>query len=235
MKQIFLTSIVAFTLFSCQQEGKNTMYIQGNVEGLKRGVIYLQRFDNEGNIKNIDSVVAQGKGTFSFQVPLESPEVFALHLKKEDTKNDFNRLVFFGEPKTITIDTHNETFDLTARILGSETQKLFEEYNQTIRKFNFRNTEFLGQQLQAIKDQKMTLADSIAELSRKNRIRQHLFSVNYALSNKNSYIAPYIALSESYNISPKYLDSIYKSLSKEVSESKYGKLLKTHLDSLQTK
>lgn len=86
MKQIFLTSIVAFTLFSCQQEGKNTMYIQGNVEGLKRGVIYLQRFDNEGNIKNIDSVVAQGKGTFSFQVPLESPEVFALHLKKKTLK-----------------------------------------------------------------------------------------------------------------------------------------------------
>lgn len=233
MKRFFLTSMMIAVLVSCQSTDEKTMTLQGSVEGLKRGIIYLQRFDNQGNIKNIDSVVAEGKGDFLFKIPLESPEIFALHLAKKDEKTKANRIIFFGEPKTITINTHNETFDLTARVLGSDTQKLFEDYNQVIRKFGLRNTELLAEQLQAVKDNKFQIADSIAELSKKNKLRQSLFSVNYALNNKDSYIAPYIALSEFENIVPKYLDSIYKSLPLEVADSKYGKLLKIQIDSLK--
>ncbi len=233
MKRFFLVNIMAWGLLSCQSNDENVMTVQGNVEGLKRGTIYLQRFEADGSIKNIDSVVAEGKGDFFFQVPLESPEIFGLLLSKKDNKNFENRIVFFGEAKTITINTHNETFDLTAQISGSDTQKLFEQYNQTLRKFSSKNTEYLAEQLQAIKDNNLVLADSISKLSNKNRVRQYLYSINFALNNKESYIAPYIALSQSEGIAPKYLDSIYKSLPKEIANSKYGKLLKIQVDSLQ--
>lgn len=233
MKQIFITTLVLFLIVGCSQSDKDLMIVKGNVEGLKQGTIFLQNFDNQGNTHNLDSVVANGSGEFLFKVPLESPEVFCLYLDRKNNANFSNRILFFGEPKkTITIDTYNETFDLNARISGSETQKLFEEYNLTMRKFGQRNTELLAQQIQAVKDKNLQLADSILQLSNKNKIRQYLFSVNYALTHKDSYIAPYIALADGYALQRKYLDSIYNSLSDEVVNSKYGKELRKYIDEI---
>jgi hypothetical protein len=42
------------------------------------------------------------------------------------------------------------------------------------------------------------------------------------VNNKNSEIAPYIALAEIYNANVKYLDTIYNALPKEIANSKYG-------------
>ena len=232
-KIVFLLSALA--LVSCSEtEEKNTMVIKGNIDGLKKGRIFLQQY-NDGKIINLDSVEAKGNGKFTFKRKLESPEVFYIYLdlnKKEGT--DFgNRLLFFGEPTTITINSKHEMFDIHAKIEGSESQKVLEEYNKNMRKFGTRNIELLEQQLNAIKAQQQEKADSINKLSERNTLRRYLYALNFAITHPNSFVSPYVALVDTPDANIKYLDSIYKVLSAEIASSKYGKELKKHIEEIK--
>lgn len=229
MRKIFFIFSALF-LIQCTDKkiDDKTMIVKGEVEGLKKGTIYLQKFDNQWNPIKIDSIVANGNGKFEFKINLESPEIFALQLDKKNSEKS-EQILFFGEAKEINIHTINEKFSLNAQILGSETQKQFEEYNLGLRRFIIRNTEIIAKQFSATKDNNLAMIDSLSNLAQKNEYRKHLFSVNFALNYKNSYLAPYIALTEIEFINPKYIDSIYKSLSPEVSSSKYGKMLEEHI------
>ena len=232
-KIVFLLSALA--LVSCSEtEEKNTMVIKGNIDGLKKGKIFLQQY-NDGKIINLDSVEAKGNGKFTFKRKLESPEVFYIYLdlnKKEGT--DFgNRLLFFGEPTTITINSKHEMFDIHAKIEGFESQKVLEEYNKNMRKFGTRNIELLEQQLNAIKAQQQEKADSINKLSERNTLRRYLYALNFAITHPDSFVSPYVALVDTPDANIKYLDSIYKVLSAEVASSKYGKELKKHIEEIK--
>ncbi|GET46860.1 DUF4369 domain-containing protein [Capnocytophaga felis] len=232
-KILFLVS--ALTLLSCSEtDDKNTMIIEGNIEGLKKGKIYLQQYNGEKLI-NLDSVEAKGDGKFTFTRTLETPEVFYIYLdldKKEGT--DFgDRLRFFGEPTTIKINSKHNMFDIHAKIEGSESQKLLEEYNRNIRKFSNRNLELLEQQLNAIKELNQKKADSINQLSERNTLRRYLYTLNFAITHPNSYVSPYVALTDAPDANVKFLDSIHKVLSPEVASSKYGKELKKHIEEVK--
>lgn len=230
MKHFLLLFSVLF-LLSCDKNKKDTMFVSGEVKGLKRGTIFLQNFNEKGVATTIDSVIADGNGKFHFEVPLKSPEVFALFLDKKQ-KNDFgNEILFFGEATNIHIETENENFSLNARVSGSQTQPLLETYIQTMRQFSLKNTNYLYEQLLALKENNQRKADSIVSLMEKNQKRQVLYAVNYALNHKDSYISPYIIVSDNLeNVNPVYLDSIYRSLSTDVANSKYGILLKKYLE-----
>ena len=93
-------------IVACEKDDKNTMIVEGNIEGLKMGTIYLQQYVND-KLTNIDSVVANGDGKFTFKRHLESPEVFYIYLdlKKQAGTDLGDRLMFFGEPTTININS----------------------------------------------------------------------------------------------------------------------------------
>ncbi len=61
--------------------------------------------------------------------------------------------------------------------------------------------------------------------------RKYLYSLNYAVSHGNSSVAPFIALNDFSESSKVLLDTINNSLTKEVQESKYGKMLDNFLKS----
>jgi len=75
--------------------------------------------------------------------------------------------------------------------------------------------------------------DSLEQLSNRNTKRGYAYAINFALNNKDSYVAPYIALKEIPNANIKYLDSIYTLLTPEVANSKYGSELKSLLESMK--
>ncbi len=232
MKNIILLSAVSLLLFSCGGNTKNTMTVTGNVKGLKKGTLYLQHVP-DSVLTTIDSLQIEGDGNFSFTTELESPEIFYLYLNKKDANDVNDRITFFGEPGTVTINTSWNTFDTNAKITGSESQERLEEYRKTMSRFNMKTLEIV----QMANDPNNVLdslqLDSVQRLSDRNMQRGYAFSLNYALNHKNSHIAPYIALNEVPDANVKYLDSIYNVLSPEVSESKYGKQLKTYLESIK--
>ncbi|NNE75657.1 MAG: DUF4369 domain-containing protein [Pricia sp.] len=232
MRNFLLLSVFLFFLISCGGDTENTMTVTGNVKGLKKGTLYLQHIV-DSTLVTVDSLLVDGSGNFSFKTELESPEIFYLYLNKKDANDINDRITFFGEPGIITINTSWNTFDLNASIEGSQTQKKLEEYQKTMSRFNMKNLEIVRnatEKLQALDSLQM---DSIQQLSDRNLKRGYAYAVNFALNNKNSYIAPYIALTEVADANIIYLDSIYNSLNAEVADSKYGQQLKIYLEDIK--
>ena len=59
-------------------------------------------------------------------------------------------------------------------------------------------------------------------LRENNDKRKILFVINYITNNNKEIISPYLALKYNKEIQLEYLTKIYKSYSKEISDSKYG-------------
>lgn len=230
MKKYILLVFLSI-LFSCEKSS-DTLYLSGNVNGLKRGVLYLKRYENNQWI-TLDSVTAKGNGKFSFTQKLHSPEVLYLFLEKDDSNKNNDRLEFFALPGKMYIDTQVQLFDVNAKIEGSSAQKDFEAYNKAIQRFNYEGLTLLQDRINALKENNTKAIDSLNALTEKKNLRKLLYTVNYALTHKDSYITPYVVLRDAYQTNVKYLDSIYQSLSQEVANSKYGKELKNYIDEIK--
>ncbi|MEP2237534.1 MAG: DUF4369 domain-containing protein [Maribacter sp.] len=224
MKKILFVVAALLALSSCGDNTEETMIVNGKIKGLKKGTLYLQHVPDSVLI-TVDSLAINGDGNFSFETKLTSPEIFYLYLDKKDNNDINDRITFFAEPGTITINTDWNTFDTTAKITGSESQEKLKEYKQTMSGINKRNVEIMMNAAQVDAELSQISVDSLANISNRNTQRGYAFAINFALNNKSSFIAPYIALKEIPDANVKYLDSIYSVLSPEVAESKYGKEL----------
>jgi len=231
MKKCLWTLLIISLFFACKQEpDPNSMTVSGQVKGLKKGTLFLQRVQDT-LLVTLDSIQKRGDGEFSFTTILESPEIYYLYLDKEDNNEINDRITFFAEPGSIVINTTWNGFDTDAEISGSESQKKLEEYQSVMSQFNAKNLELLQAAADPEIQEDPIALDSLLNVNDSNLKREFLYTLNYALNNKDSYIAPYIAVKEASNAGAGILDSIYNSLSPEVAVSKYGQelgeLLKT--------
>jgi hypothetical protein len=229
-----LTALLLLLLISACEDNitENTMTVSGTVKGLKKGTLYLQHLP-DSTLVTIDSLQVNGDGTFNFQTEIESPEIFYLYLNKKDNNDINDRIKFFGEPGNITINTAWNTFDTKADISGSESHKKLDEYKKYMSSVNKRNLEILQQGYNSETPLDSLQLDSLRRQSDRNTQRGYIFAINYAINNKDSYVAPYIAVSEIANANVKYLDSIFNSLTPEVANSKYGLKLKEHIATIK--
>ncbi|WP_430968691.1 DUF4369 domain-containing protein [Spongiimicrobium sp. 2-473A-2-J] len=228
MKKLLSLIVLSTLIVSCSGDTENTMTVTGNVKGLKKGTLYLQKIQDT-LLMGIDSLQIAGDGNFTFKTEVESPEIFYLYLAKEDNNDINDRIRFFGEPGVITINTAWNTFDANATISGSKTHKKFEEYKKTMSRYNTRNLEVVQAAYDPELQKDSLVMDSLERLSIRNTRLGYAFALNFALNNTDSEIAPYIALYEVSDANPKYLDSIYNALTPEVSNSKYGLALGDYL------
>lgn len=205
------------------------MTVNGSIKGLKKGTLYLQQLQDTVLV-NLDSLEIKGNGDFSFESPIENPDIYYLYLVKNDHNDINDRITFFGEPGIITVDTAWDTFDTSAKITGSKTNEKLEEYKKGMSRYNAKNLEILQMRFDPKVNKDSLALDSLIKLSDKNIYRSYAYALNFALNNKDSYIAPYIAINEVADANMKYLDSIHKMLTPEVAASKYGKQLKKYLE-----
>ncbi|MEM8846004.1 MAG: DUF4369 domain-containing protein [Bacteroidota bacterium] len=228
MKRIVLLALLGVLVWSCSEEKKSNMTVSGNIKGLKKGKLFFRQF-KDSSIVNIDSLELKGDGAFTFSHYLKSPEVLYLYLEKEDNNELNDRIIFFGEPGDIVINTTWKAFDVDPEIMGSKSQEKFDEFNQMISQFNIKEFE-LSQKMASpeIQEDSLTL-DSLQQRISRNIIRRYQYMLNFGLNNADSYVTPYVMLVEASESNPKYLDSIYNKLTPEVVESKYGKEFKVFL------
>lgn len=227
MKKLVLLVLSVCCLTACSSEEKN-LSIQGKVQGLKKGTLYLQKIEDT-TLVTLDSVVIKGKEDFTLETYIEGPEVLYLYLNKIDNNQYDDRFLFFAEPGEMTINTTLKNFETDAIIEGSENQKKLTEFNKMMKRFNNKNLELIKSNILARQKQDLALLDSTANEYENLTKRRYLFTVNYALNNKDKAIAPYLAISEIYDANIKFLDTIYNSLTPEVKGSKYGKSLESFL------
>jgi len=237
MNSFRITSIsflLGLLMFNCEQNSKTVlnsdmMIVKGQVEGLRKGKLFLQKFQDSIMI-NVDSTLVEGTPEFEFKTPLETAEVFYLYLDKEDGDSLNDRILFFGEKGTIEINTLLKTFESSAKITGSKNQELLQEYISFSRKFNDQNLELMKEFYEAQMVRNTKRADSIEEKMNKLLKRRYLYTINFAATNTDQNIAPYLALTEVYDANLALLDSIAVKMTPEVSESKYGKQFTEYLE-----
>lgn len=220
--------MAVMVLLACSDEKKGNLHIVGEVKGLKKGELFLQKIENR-NYVNLDSVTFEGKGSFEFFTNIEEPEVLYLYLVKDDGIDINDRLEFFAEPGEMKINSTRLYFVSEAKVEGSKSHDKLMEYRNMMSKFSNRNLELVKGQLEAQKEGNQARADSLGILTEKNQTRSYLYTLNFALTNKDSRVSPYITLVEANNAKFKFLDTINNSLTEEVANSKYGKALKEYI------
>ena len=209
------------------------MIVKGTIEGLKKGTLYFQKVEDT-TLVTLDSLVINGNPDFNFTTEIESPEMFYLYLDKADGNEMNDQLEFFGEPGEITINTTHDFFAHEAQIEGSESHKKLKEYKGMMGQFTGKNLNLIKASFEARKEGNVELADSLSIAIEKNSQRGYLYTVNFVFNNTESYVTPYIVLTELSALNQKYLDSINNSISPEVANSKYGKQLAEFLEEVKS-
>ena len=227
MKRIGLFIAALTLLVACSTEETN-LHIEGKVQGLKEGTLYLQKIEDT-TLVTIDSVLVNGNENFVFDTYTEGAQVMYLYLNKKDNSVYDDRIMFFAEPGEMVINTTLKNFEVDAIVEGSKNQKKYTEYKTMIQQFNNRNLDLIRKNLEAQQDQNVENIDSTNKEFESLLKRRYLYTVNFAINNKDMELAPYLAISEVYDANIKYLDTIYKSLTPEVKDSRYGKSLEEFL------
>lgn len=225
MKYYIAALAAALLAVSCQKkEVVGNTHIAGEVKGLKKGTLYIQRVIDTSLVA-IDTIQIDGDSHFTSDLDLKSPEMLYLFLDRGVTNSLDNNLPFFAEPGNITIETQLDRFLSGAKITGSKNQTKYEEFKKVKTRFTDENLLLMEQKLNAFKDNNTKIIDSIEQLQDKNLKRLYLYTTNFAVNNKDFELAPFLALSEIPDINFKYLDTIQKSMAPKVANSYYGKKL----------
>ncbi|KVV15918.1 DUF4369 domain-containing protein [Flavobacterium sp. TMP13] len=233
MKKTIIALVSVILLASCSKTpSKDNLHLTGDIKGLKKGTLYIQRVIDT-NLVIIDSILIDGDSRFEANLDLKSPEMLYLFLDRGVTNSMDNNLLFFAEPGEMKIETNLDGFLTNAKITGSKNQELYEEYKKMNSRFNDESLTLVEQKFKAIKYQGQNVVDSLTARQQSNIKRKYLYATNFAINNASHEIAPYIALSEIYDINIKYLDTIQKSMAPKVAESLYGKKLTEYIKEIK--
>ena len=225
MKRIaFILSLLIVS--SCAKD-KSNFTLKGTIKDLKKGTVYLQKVEDT-LLVSIDSLKITGDSQFELHAYLEGPEV--LYLKLDKQGEDSGLIPFFADKGITEIHTTLKNFFVDAKITGSKQQEKLEEYKAIMSKFKDKNLDLIKDNLVAHQSQDSLQIDSSLKAHNNLIIRRYLYTINFAINNKDNEIAPYLAISQIPDANIKYLDTIVKSLTPEIKASKYGKQLQELID-----
>ena len=226
MKRASIVILTLLLIISCGTK-ESDLIVKGQIKGLKKGTVYLQHFKDTTLVIS-DSIIVNGEQPFELHSSLESPEMFYLYLDKNSSEKD--AIPFFADKGVTEINTTLKNFVFDAKINGSKQQLVLEEYQSIMAKFNNQSLELIKENFEAQRDGDSTKLRNIEKESDGVLKRKYLYTVNFAINNKDSEVAPYLALTEIYNARLNLLDTINKSLTPSIKESKYGKELQQFIE-----
>lgn len=223
-----LSILLVFMAFLGCSSDTEMMNLTGSVNGLKKGTLLLQKFEDTVLV-TIDSVVVNGNSDFKFTKKVESPEIHYLYVRLKDGTLADDRIIFFGETGNLNIQTNLKNFGSAARVSGSKNDSLLSYYKRLKERYVSKNLDMIEERLNAKINNNDSLIKAIERQQRSLESNKNMATINFALNHTNYEIAPYLILSEAYNSQLKYLDTVYNSLSPKVKDSKYGKELESFI------
>jgi Domain of unknown function (DUF4369) len=233
MKKISIAFVTLTLVFACSEKKlENNLHLTGNIKGLKKGTLYVQRVTNN-KLVALDTIAIDGSSNFETNIELKSPEMLYLFLDRGVSNSLDNNLLFFAEPGNVNIDTDLENYIADAKVTGSKNQDLYYEFKKVDNRFQDEELSLIEKKFKALKNNNEKEIASITAQQESNIKRKYLYATNFIINNKEYEVAPYLALSEIYDINMKYLDTIQKSLTPKVSKSLYGKKLTEYIASIK--
>ncbi len=228
MKKIISYIVLISLLISCGKTKNGSLIVSGNIDGLKKGTLYLQKF-KDTLLVSVDSIQLNGDSNFRLVDELESPEIYYITLDN----NKAQKISFFAEKGEITITSKLSKFITSAKISGSKNQELLEEHEAMAQKFSGKQLDLIKEKFDAQKNNDTALLSKLEKQETSLIKRKYYFSTNFAVNNANYEVAPYIALTELYYAHITLLDTINNSLSKKIKETKYGLELEEFIESIK--
>ena len=202
------------------------MIVSGNIDGLKKGTIYLQK-QQDSIIVSIDSILLEGNSNFKLETEINEPDIYYLYLDKNDGDSLNDIITFFGNNGEINIQTRLKNFDSSYEISGSKNTELLQEYFSIIRKFNLQNLDLLEIFYKAQIENNQAKIDSVNTQIENLIKRKYLYTLNFATNNSEFEISPYLAVSQIADANQEFLLKLYDTLPEKIKNSKYGKILQT--------
>lgn len=229
MKRVITVILVSIILFACSSKKDGNMIVQGKIKGLKKGKLYLQKM-KDTLLVSVDSVALNGSDTFRLTDNVDSPVLYYLTFDGNTTDK---RILFFGEKGTITINDNVDEFGLYPEISGSKNQEVLDKYNFVSKRFQSERLDFIKKDFEAKRANDKDLIEKIQEDYKRMVRRRVLFTTNFAITNSDYEVAPYIGLTEMYDASLQMLDTLNSSLTPKVKTSEYGKRFQEYLDNIK--
>lgn len=223
MNKYLIIIVVVFLVFSCNSKQGN-MSVHGKIINFQKGKVYLEKMKDTLLVK-VDSVLLDGKNTFTLSDNVESPQIYYLSISDSD-----KYVPFFGEKGEISIISNLKTFGFKPVIKGSKNQKVYDDFKKMNTKFNNKRLDLIKERFDFMVKKDSTSAKNIDAKLKSLERRKYLYTINFATKNANYEVAPYLVLSEIPNANPKLLDTIKKAMSPKVRESLYGKKLIAFLE-----
>lgn len=219
---------ILFLLFiiGCVDESQKST-INLDVKGLKKGTLVLKKLSNSSFVK-LDSFIVNSGDKINFSVLLDQPEMLFIDLKLNEG-SDIKTLNFFAEKSKMDIVTNLENFGYELVVKGSKNDSIYRNYISLNKKFNDQKLDLFKRSFEKSKSNDLDSLKIIEDLVVNINKRQFLHNANFAVRNSEFELSPYIALTDLYE-SKKILDTVYKSLSARIKNSKYAKQLKSIID-----
>src|SRR6478672_6352690 len=130
MQKIGILLLSLLILISCtEKQSDKNLQITGNIKGLKKGTLYIQKIKDTTFIP-LDTIVINGDSHFTSEMNIDEPEMFYLFLDRGVSNSLDNNVPFFAEKGKINIESSLDYFTSDCKITGSKNQDLYEEYKK---------------------------------------------------------------------------------------------------------
>lgn len=229
MKKILSILILFLVILSCAKK-ENEMILSGNIKGLKKGTLLLQKI-KDSTLITIDSIVVNGDSGYIFSETINEPELYYLQVKVDNGIIRDDRIAFFAEANEMTLHTNLDNFEVDAKITGSLNQEKLDEYQKILDRYSNQSLELIEKSFNAQRDGNDSIVASIEKSQQSIIAKKYLATISFALANTDYEVAPYLMVNAVSNARLKYLDSVYNTLSPKIKDSKYGKDLESLIQS----
>jgi peroxiredoxin len=222
MKKILWIALIAMAFVACS--GPDNYYeVSGKLDNATPGkVVLLRVIDNQ--LVPVDSVQTTD-GSFAFKGNIDQPEVFYLNFEADEKLHRF-----FLEPGVVEFKGSVEGPIIT----GSMTQKIYEDFNQQMTRLETDRQKLYEEFRTAMDNGDSVQLDAIRTKAERIDQTQDEFVKEYALSQKNSVVGPYIVVSNMYKFNLDELKTARKVYGNLLDSSKYIKILDKQIQKLQS-
>ena len=238
MKKIILLAAVAVGLYSCNKLGEGEYEITGSVNGMKTGLVYLEKQSPMGMGSTAIDTVKIVDGKFEIKGKTTEPEIHFIQIDKVAGKVPF---ILEGGEITVTVDKDSL---FKSKLGGTYSNEEFTKFNQESYKIQKKVIDFKNKNTAA-----MTEAQQKNDTVTMNRIGKEFnliqasiqknlndYTFTYPKKHPKSFISVLIAqMMLNYPEYEKEVPAIYKDLDESLKKTKAGKAIKTSLDAAKKK
>lgn len=238
MKKILFLAAVTAGLYSCKNLGEGEYEITGTVNGMKTGLVYLEKQSPMGmGAQAIDTVkIVDGK--FEIKGKTTEPEIHFLQIDKVNGKVPF---ILEGGEIQITVDKDSL---FKSKLAGTYSNEEFSKFNEESNKLQ-KKIQKPAMEFQMKNMAVMNEAQKTQDTATMNRIRKEFeeiqkpitdYTFSYPKTHPKSFISVLIMQMMANN--PKYskdIEGLYNSLDASLKKTKPAKSIKENIDASKKK